>query len=225
MKKLALFDIDGVIYNGHTIFDQIQDWEKRGVVAKGTWDKILIELSEYKSGKKNYKQAADRMLEIYAQAVKGKSPNIILEDTYKFLNHNKDKFFPYFENLVSQIKDTYDIYFVTTNFQFMCEALGRIYGVKNYLSSIAGIANGKFTGRVELSLGGNKGIAADLISKYGKKGSIAVGDSENDADMLNKVDFPVVIEPNSYLKDIAREKGWQIVNRDTIADIIRAYAR
>ena len=64
-----------------------------------------------------------------------------------------------------------------------------------------------------------------MISKYGKKGSIAVGDSENDADMLNKVDFPVVIEPNSYLKDIAREKGWQIVNRDTIADIIRAYAR
>ncbi len=224
MKKLALFDIDGVIYDGHTIFDQIRDQERRRVVPKGTWDKILFELNEYKSGKKNYKQMADGMLDVYAQAVKGKTYDTILKDIADLLIRNKDKFFPYFEEVTFKIKNAYDIYFVTTNFQFMCEALGNIFGVKKYLSSIAEVKDGLFTGIVKRSLGGNKGIVSDLISKYGKVGSIAVGDSENDADMLNKVDFPLAMEPNSRLKAIAKEKGWKIVNRDDIAGIIKSYA-
>lgn len=34
MKKLAVFDIDGVIYEGYSIFDQIQDQEKRGIIKE-----------------------------------------------------------------------------------------------------------------------------------------------------------------------------------------------
>lgn len=225
MKKLALFDVGGVIYNGHTIFDQTQDQESRGILAKGTWDKILSEIGEYKSGRKNYKQAADAMLIISALAVKGHSYKEMVDDTTKYLVANKDKFFPYFEKVVSQIKNTYDIYFVTTNFQFMCEALGNIFGVKNYLSSIAEVKNDIFTGKVERSLGGNKGIVVNLFSKYGRNGSIAVGDSENDADMLDKVQFPLVMEPNEKLKIISEQKGWQIVNRDTITGIIMSHVR
>ncbi len=225
MKKLALFDIDGVIYEGHTIFDQIQDQEKRGILAKGTWDKILFELGEYKSGKKNYKQAADAMLEISALAVKNRSYKEMVDDTTDYLIRNKNKFFPYFEKLIPQINKTHDTYFVTTNFQLMCEALGIIFGIKNYLSSIAEVKDGRFTGKVELSLGGNKGIVSSLISKYGRSGSIAVGDSENDADMLDKVEYPLVMEPNEKLIVIAKQKGWQVVNRDTIADIIMSHVK
>lgn len=218
MKHLALFDVDGVIYEGHTIFDQIQDMEKRGVISAGTWSKILVELGDYKSGKKNYKQAADAMLEVSAQSVKGKNYKDILQDTSSYLEQNKNKFFSYFEKIVPQLNKKYDIYFVTTNFQFMPEAIGKIFGVNNYLSSIAEVKDGRFTGKVGRSLAGNKGIVADLISKYGKQGSFAVGDSENDADMLNLVEHPFVMEPNSKLEVIAKEKGWQIVNRDTIQE-------
>ena len=216
MKKLALFDIDGVIYGSHILFGQIQDQEKSGIVPKGTWDKISSLLGEYKSGQKNYKEAADEMLQVYAQAIKGVDYNKIVDNTSAFLNANKDKFFPYFAQIVPKIKEKYDIYFVTTNFQFACDAVCKIFGLKNYLSSIAEVENGKFTGKVTLSLGGNKGIVADLVSKYGKGGSFAVGDSENDADMLDKVEYAFVMEPNDKLIEIAQKKGWQIVDRDKI---------
>lgn len=218
MKKLALFDIDGVIHGGHHVFELIQDMERRGIIPKETWNKILVELNEYKQGRKNYKQMADFVLEVSAKSVQGKNYNDLLKDTYEYMLRNKDKFFPYFEKIVPSLGKKYDIYFVTTNFQFIPEAIGKIFGVKNYLSSIAEVKNGKFTGKVELSLGGNKGIVADLISRYGKEGSFAVGDSENDADMLDKVEHPFVMEPNDKLTEIASKNGWQVVNRDTIQE-------
>lgn len=225
MKKLALFDIDGVIYGGHTIFDLIQDQELKNIIPQGTWDKILFELTEYKSGRKNYKQAADSMLEAYAIGLKGLDYQDMVNHNVEYLTKNKNKFFTYFENLASELAETHDIYFVTTNFQFTCDAVYKIFGVEKYISSIAEVKDNKFTGKVTLSLGGNKGIVSDLIGKYGRDGSIAVGDSENDADMLDLVEYPFVMEPNENLEKIAKEKGWQIVNRDTIAGIITSHVR
>lgn len=218
MKKLAIFDIDGVIYDGHTILDQIQDQEIQGILPNGTWDRILSELGDYKSGKKTYKEAADNMLEIYAKALVGRDYQEIVNDALQFFNSKKDKFFPYFEKTVPRIQDKYDIFFVSTNFQFVCEALGTIFGVKNYLSSIAEVKNGKFTGKVTLSLGGNKGVVADLVAKYGREDSFAVGDSENDIDMLEKVEFPFVMDPNEKMANIASDRNWQVVNRDNIQE-------
>lgn len=224
MKKLALFDIDGVIYNGHSIFDLIQDQEKRGVIVSGTWDKILIELQAYKTGQKNYTEAANEMLKVYAGSFKGVEYEFFVDDVFNFLNTHKNNFFPYVDNLFSKLKTTHDIFLITTNFQFNCEAIEKIFGLDtNHICSIAENINGKLTGNIKQSLAGNKGIVADLMNKYGKSGSIAVGDSENDADMLNLVELPLVMEPNDKLLEIAKNNNWQVVNRDTITDIITTH--
>jgi len=225
MKRLALFDIDGVVYEGHLIFDIVQDSEKKGIIPFGVWKKILFEIEEYKSGRKNYKEAADSMLEAYAKALRGLSYKDLFNHSYKYISKSKEKMFGYFSKILPKLKKKYDVYFVTTNFQFITEAYARCIGVKGYLSSIAEVKMGKFTGKVELSLGGNKGIVEGLIKKYGRSGSIAVGDSENDADMLDKVEYPLVMEPNEKLIVIAKQKGWQVVNRDTIADIIMSHVK
>ena len=225
MKKLAIFDIDGVIYDGHVIFNSIQDQEKLGLISTGLWSKILSLLDSYQKNKKNYKQVADEMLTEYAKYLKGKKYQDLVDHNYELFIKDKNKFFPYFGNLLIKLNEKYDIYFVTTNFQFTTEAVSKIFGVKNYLSSIAEVKNGIFTGKVGLSLSGNKGIVSTLIDRYGKSGSFAVGDSENDADMLDKVEFPYVMEPNEKLLNISKNKKWKIVNRDTIADIIIAHAK
>lgn len=220
MKKLALFDIDGVIYGGHAVFDLVQDQERRGFVAPGLWKKIEGELDKYKNGEKNYKEAADSMLSYYAEWLKGKKYADLLKDNLDFIKTNEEKVFPYFKDLVAEISTAYDIYFITTNFDCTAEAFMRKFGVKSFLSSRLALKDGIVTGKVELSLGGNKGIVSDLISQHDWRGSIAVGDSENDADMLNKVEYPLVMEPNEKLEAISIQEGWQIVNRNTITDII-----
>ena len=189
MKKLALFDIDGVIHEGHLIFDIVQDSEKRGIIPFGVWKKILLEIEEYKSGRKNYKEAADSMLEAYAKSLSGLSYKDVFNHSYKYISNSKKKMFEYFPKILPELKKKYDI------------------------SSIAEVMGGKFTGKVGLSLGGNKGIVSELINKYGREGSIAFGDSENDADMLKEVEYPFVFEANEKLTKICKENGWKSVNR------------
>lgn len=214
MKKLALFDIDGVIYDGQSIISVIQDQEKKGIITKEMWDKVLLEIEEYKSGRKNYQKAADDILSFYAQKLKGLSYKSIFNLSYSFLLKNKGKFFGYFGRVLPLLKKKYDVFFVTSNLQFIAGAFVKIFGVNDYLSSVAEVKEGKFTGKLELSLAGNKGIATYLIKRYGKVGSIAVGDSENDADMLKKVEYPFVFEPNEKLGKICKDNNWEMINRD-----------
>jgi len=70
---LAVFDIDGVLYDGHSIFDIIKSQESKGFIHKGTWKKIEDLLRSYKSGKIDYTKAANEMLKTYASSLKGKS--------------------------------------------------------------------------------------------------------------------------------------------------------
>jgi phosphoserine phosphatase len=220
MKKLALFDIDGVIHGGHLIFDIVQDSEKKGIIPFGVWKKILFEIEEYKSGRKNYKEAADSMLEAYAKSLYGLSYRDVFDHSYKYISNSKKKMFEYFLKILTELIKKYDIYFVTTNFQFIAEAYAKYVGIKNYISSIAEVKKGKFTGKVELSLGGNKGIVSELIKKYGKNGSVAFGDSENDADMLKEVEHPFVFEPNEKLEKICVGNGWRMVDRDSAYKVL-----
>ncbi len=224
-KKLALFDMDGVIYQDHSIFDVIQDQEKSGFIKFGLWKKILDLLDKYKSEQLTYKETADGMLDVYSKYLVNKKYKDLLEYSSSFLDRNQDKIFPYFEDLSNFLTPEYDIYLISTNLDFIVEAFANRFKTKGFLSSKLNTKDGVFQEGLELSMAGNKGIVADLINKYGKEKSLAVGNSQNDIDMLEKVDFPFVMEPNDKLKEIVTQRGWQIVSRLDIADIIKAHVK
>ncbi len=213
-KKVAFFDIDGVIYDGHTIFDIILDQQESGFITQDLYKSIMKDLASYKSGKKSYTQAANSMLKKSAQVFKGKKYSQILTYNYNFLRQQKHKFFDYFPKTLNVLKRTYDVYLVSTNFQFTVEAVAKIFNVDYFLSSIVEVSNGLVTGKVALSLAGNKGIVRKTVDNYGRTGSIAVGDSENDAPMLESVENALVFEPNEKMGQTAVTKGWTIVDRN-----------
>lgn len=217
-KKLAFFDIDGTIYDGHSMLDQIKFQEKEGLLVSGTWNKIVLQIILHKLSGKNYQQLSNSLLKIHADSLKGQNYQAVLDKTYEYLSKNNNKFFRYFEKLVKSLKKTHEIYLVTNNFQFLCEAVGKLFQINNYLSSVAEVKNGRFTGKVVLSLAGNKRVISNLISTDNYNGSIAVGNSKNDINMLEKVNLPFAIEPDKHLEMVAKRKGWTIVNRYTLFD-------
>lgn len=219
-KKIAFFDIDGVIYDGHIMLEQIKLQEKSGLLVKGTWNKIFIEAVKYKLHLKKYKDAANSLLNIHAMSLKNKDYKNIEDNVYQYIFKHESDFFSYFKKIILLLKETHDICLVTNNFQFTCEAVGKLFKIDKYISSIAEVEDGNFTGRVKLSLVGKKGIISELINCYDPKGSIAVGSSLNDTDMLDKVEFPFVMEPDKQTKKVANEKSWNIVNRNNIVEKI-----
>jgi phosphoserine phosphatase len=153
-------------------------------------------------------------------SLKGRGYNDVENNVYQYILHHDSNFFSYFKKLNLSLKKTHDICLVTNNFQFTCKAVAKLFRINKYISSIAEVKNGKFTGRVKLSLVGKKSTVSDLINHYGIKGSLAVGNSLNDMDMLDKVDFPFMMEPDLQTKKVSNKKSLCIVNRNNIAQNI-----
>lgn len=208
-----MFDIDGVVYDGHSILDIIQDQVKVGFVDQSIAVLVEEEVASYKSGIKSYEEAANSILYKWAYVLKGKKYNEVLEYNHDFLKNNKSKFFEYFLPLVKELKKKADIFFVTANFQFTTEAFSKYFGIEKFLCSQAEVVDGVLSGNVLSTLAGNKGVVSELVNKKRYTVSIAVGDSENDIDMLRNVTNPVAFEPNDKLKGFASENGWLIVER------------
>ena len=64
----------------------------------------------------------------------------------------------------------------------------------------------------------NKGEVVSLLGKYPKEGSLAVGDSENDLEMLEQVELPICFNPNDRLLKLANDRGWIVVDENSIID-------
>ena len=70
-----------------------------------------------------------------------------------------------------------------------------------------------FTGNNFVASSNKKEILSGIIKEHNlsMKGSYAVGDTANDASILEMVENPIAFNPNKALYDIARSKGWKIV--------------
>lgn len=215
MKKLALFDFDNVIYKGHSIFDIIQAQEKDDFIKTGVWDNVKNYLEKYKKNQISYKTAADKMLEAWAQGLAGKKYQEVVKYVDNYFANNPENFSSWFIQTRSNMNN-YDIYVVTTNYQFIAESVVNRFNLTGYISSEAEVSGELFTGRVNKSLAGNKDTVITLLDRYPLKGSIAVGDSENDLNMLKKVDVPICYQPDDKLKRHAKKRGWLIINEESV---------
>lgn len=72
------------------------------------------------------------MLELYAISLKGKSYREVFEYNLDFVYRYKHKIMSYFEGLISKLRQDYDIYFVTTNFDFTAEAFTKYFNLTGF---------------------------------------------------------------------------------------------
>lgn len=219
MKRLALFDFDNVIYRGHSVFDIIQTQEKDRFIQPVVWKVVEEQLQRYKSKEASYKEAADKMLSAWAKALEGKSYQSVLDYVQSYFKNNPDKFFGWFEAINKILSKSHDIFIISTNYQFIAEAVVNRFRLHGYISSVAEVENGLFTGQLQKSLAGNKGEVLTTLKSYPKNDSVAVGDSENDIDMLERVDNPICFQPDEKLKMVAQQEGWKLADENNILQV------
>ncbi len=219
MKKVAFFDIDKTIYNTHSFF-QLAEYEiGKGRVKQETWDKIQKLLVRYKSGELTYSVTANMLLEDFASDLKDQKYIDLIEDVKEFFVSNLKNFYPYFEEILPKLKETHDIYIITTNAQYVAKTIVDHFGLTGFISSEFEVIDGLFTGKILKSLANGKSMVSDILAKYGKGGSIAVGDSENDIGMLELVEYPVCISPSEELKKHASSNNWVMTDPEQATKI------
>jgi len=218
-KYVALFDLDNTIYNAHSFFQVVKWAIDKGRVSADVWTKTEEVLGRYKKAELTYSDAANLLLDLFASSLKGQKYLDLYEDV-EFFSSNRKNFYLYFEKVLPALREKYDIYLVTTNAQYVAEAVVKQFNLTGFISSELDVVDGLFTGKVTKSLANGKDVVGELIKKYDHAKSIAVGDSENDIGMIELVENPLCINPSFELKKYAEKKGWVVCTDESIADAL-----
>lgn len=219
-RKLALFDIDKTIYNGYILFPLAEYFLERNIIRKETIDCLYQDLALYHSQEVDYETTIENFNLHFAHGLKNHSPKVILSATATLLRTREARnFYAFAQPLFRMLQETYDIYFVTGELQFVGKAVADYFPVKGYLSSEMEITNSVYTGNIKKSLtkreGKSNAIEA-LFKTYLPTNSMAFGDSEGDIEMLARVDHAFCINATEGLLRAASARHWNTVTPDSV---------
>jgi HAD superfamily phosphoserine phosphatase-like hydrolase len=126
----------------------------------------------------------------------------------------KDQVYVYTRDLIKDSKEQgYLLFAVSGSHEEAVRLFVDYYGFDDYAATIYERQDGKLTGQIQVIAGGKDKLVRRLMKKHGLslEGSVAVGDSEGDIDMLDMVERPIAFNPSKKLFRHAAAKGWQVV--------------
>lgn len=227
-RSFALFDIDNTIYQGYVIFGLAQAQVDERLLAKRSLDQLYKDTDLYNSsnGQVSYETYAEQAMTHWAEGLVGKPYKKVLTHAQEFLNDNRRNFYNFFEVLTEQLRGTHNLYLVTAEPQFICQAIGSMFPVTSFASSEFNVnRRGRFTGMAKvLATSQDKDLAiASMLASHNLDNSIAFGDASSDEDMLERATYKICVDhPKSTLRNIVlkkrSERGWFVVHPDNIIE-------
>ena len=214
-RALALLDIDNSLREGYILFPLISEMEKSGLIKNGTDKVVKSTAASYKSGSLTYEQFAARVLNDWAQGLRGTSFEEAYSISTEHIARTQDQYFPYARPLLNVLKPTHDIYLVTGEPDFVAKAVQEDLNVTGQLASKFQVQGGRFTGIVEnplASRGDKLAVLSPILNQYSFKHSFALGDSPGDIEMLGATEYPHVVNAKEELIIIAAKHNWHVVN-------------
>lgn len=211
MKSVILSDLDLTLTRDSLMYELVAHHIKKGIIPPDAQEQRLAICAQYDRGNLSYNDASSRSLAVWANYLAGQDYGRLVADARDFFAGRRDIFYPFFFEMRSVYRPTHDFYLVTANFDFLAQAVCDIFSLEGFASARIGVAGGTCDGTIKRSLldAADKGIEAqNILARYGVAGSIGLGDTENDAEMLAKVACPVCVNPSPGLRALADRSGW-----------------
>lgn len=217
-RLLLLSDIDGTVTQNPPILERMaQIQAQRGILREGCLDALNRISTRYHNSENgmSYEQYVNGLLSSYAQGLRGSELADLLSQTREFID---DGTIPFYHNVSMLIRSLqqydHDVYFITASPQFIGQAIAERFSGSQFISSVFETDNNILTGRVTLSLarGEDKlGAIQKLVQRYPHAGSVALGDSVGDMNMLDSAQVRICVSPKESFRKIALAKGYRII--------------
>lgn len=217
--RLALFDLDNTLLAGDSDFEWAQFLIGQGVLDRELYEARNLEFYEqYKAGTLDIHAFLDFQLMPLSR-----HPRTQLDAWHaQFM---RDKILPIVtpkaRELVAQhLREADLVAIITATNSFVTTPIAREFGVDHLIATEPEQANGEFTGQVSGLPCFREGKVARLESWLAGRGlrwqdvtqSWFYSDSLNDVFLLEKVDHPVAVDPDSTLKAHAEQQGWPVIS-------------
>jgi HAD superfamily hydrolase (TIGR01490 family) len=216
LTAAAFFDVDNTMMQGASIFHFARGLVARNFFTTGdlvrfAWLQIKFRLIGEDA------EDTSRAREGALAFVAGRQVSEIVdmgEEIYDELM--ADKIYPRTRELAQRHLDAGQrVWLVTATPVELAQIIGRRLGLTGALGTVSETEDGVYTGRLfgEMLHGQAKAAAVRALAVregLDLRRCTAYSDSVNDVPMLSVVGTAVAINPDNALRDVARERGWQI---------------
>ncbi len=215
-RPYAVFDIDGTIIRWqlyHAINDQLV---KDGLIDPGAFAKVRDTRMNWKrrTGTDSFNEYEHELIKVFDKALAGMSVNGFSKAVDAVFAEYRDQVYTYTRDMIRDLQqEGYLLFAISGSPGLIVKKLADHYGFDDFAATTYEQKDSRFTGKKYLSIGRKPELLRELVTRNEAvaKGSIAVGDSEGDIDMLASVERPVAFNPNRPLFEHAKAHGWEIV--------------
>ncbi|MFA5736621.1 MAG: HAD-IB family hydrolase [Candidatus Paceibacterota bacterium] len=227
MKRVAIFDVDGTIFRSSLLIELVEALIEAKIFPINCRRGYQKELESWLNREGSYEDYISAVINIFTKNIKGVYYGDFIEIGKILIKQKQKRVYRFTRDLIAQLKKKE--YFLLAISQSpkgildnFCAKLGfdKVYGRFYELGP-----DDKFTGQVtdEHLISNKANIVKRAIEKENLtlKGSIAVGDTEDDIPMLEIAEKVICFNPNQKLLRYAKINNWPIVveRKDVIYEI------
>lgn len=215
MKKFAVFDIDGTLYRWQLYHELVQALAFADVFPKNAFAELDMRWNKWRGGEISFDE-----YEAYVVKVMNKNLPLVPVATFeaacdKVVEQSAHKTHHFPRQLLGDLRAKgYTIIAITGSQQELIDRFGAKYGFDIVVGALYEREGAHFTGKLErLTVGHKTRILQELVTKHDLtwQDSLAIGDGDGDAAVLELVEQPIAFNPSAGLFETAKEKGWPIV--------------
>ncbi len=217
-KQFAVFDIDGTIARTSLLQQMVREMVARAKIDIGTGQQIEMLLHDYRQriDDKEFSQYMNKAVELLFSAMpSGLRVTEYDEIIDAVVKASLSNTYVYTRELVQTLKrNNFFLIAISGSEVRAVSTFARALGFDAWVGQVSyHIENDRLNGQSTVLTHTKAQILDSIIAKFdlNPKGSTAVGDTSNDISILEKVDSPIVFNPNQALFKHARDKGWMVV--------------
>jgi HAD superfamily phosphoserine phosphatase-like hydrolase len=206
---LAVFDCDGTLWSGDA-GEGFFDWElKRGAVSEDVVRWARSRYANYKAGKVSEDDMCGEMVTLH----KGLNEADVLRLAAEFFErHFTGRIFPEMRQLVRELQAAgCNVWAVSSSNEWVIRVAMKHIGIAKdkILAAAVEVENGIVTERL-IRVPSGIGKPKAILEVIGRPPDAAFGNSRWDVEMLRSARYPVAVNPNPDLEQLAREREWTI---------------
>ena len=228
----ALFDFDGTLISGFSVFSFIKEQIKQAHLSARELTELMAAISSYAVGQLGF----SGLMGAAAQMLRGVSEESYAEfGEQVYEKHLARQIYPEARALVeAHLRKGHTVAIISSATKYQIEAAASDLGIDIILCTKLIVENGEFTGGVvkPTCWGQGKVTAAETLANeqgVNLEESFFYTDSHEDVALLERVGRPQPLNPNDKLTTISERRGWPVRRfasrgRPRMTDYLRSIA-
>jgi phosphoserine phosphatase len=220
MKKFAVFDIDGTVFRWQLYSDVVFQLIEDGYIPQEVKTELNVKMSQWRerTHAHSFREYELAVVKAFYTHLKNIPVSAMEAAAETVISRNGTHVYLYTKGLIEQLKrENYILIAISGSHNEIVQKFAELWQFDIALGQAHAAENNTYIASEptvdELVIFRKGEILKELVKQHGLEwtGSIAVGDSKSDANMLEIVENPIAFNPNEELFSIANERGWKVV--------------